>query len=309
MDMKKLIITFTVLLSSCTSHMVLYKDDIQGYDLGAGEAPQSPACQKLLSEYELGKAILIQKGTRWADPQQANSKHYRCRSGDSSCQNTYARITTISKDQSHLLQQCRRALRNKPNKKAVQKKPTNQVVKVEKVIKKPTEKPQRLDDETTRALAIDNLITRLLGKKVIAVESQQHLFMNFSLFTAMLVQEADITDLIDSVIVGTRYPIKKAEVPIRYPYQVQQVLDDMVILECGRCSLPPIGIRRVNGRPSPIEGQIYNDTRAIYKFVGTHHYRTILNERKQIILFDRITMTELRLPRNHLHEVIPKEML
>lgn len=273
--------------------MLLYSDDINGFDLAVDTLPSSHYCDTVQREYKAGKKVLVSNGTRWVDPASAERRHYACRAGDTGCQNKLASITSITKDRQNILENCKRASRN--SKKLEQSK--KEIV------------AQVISNDTKRSLAFDKLIDVLLEKKIIHYREQQYLYSNFSYFTAALVKEADITDLEGSILLGTSQPIVESFGVLPHPYQVQQVLDDMVVLECGVCSLPPIGIRRVNGRPSPIEGQIFNDTRAIYQFVGTQHYRTLLNERRQVILFDRISMKSLKLPNNYLHEVMPKDFL
>lgn len=292
MKMKSLLVVLSlVFLVSCANNMVLYRDDIQGFDLEKDTLPESAYCDVIQREYKTGKMVVVAKGTRWVDPRSAENKHYICRAGNSSCQNAVAAVTNITKDRQYIFDKC---VREKLNHSEGQK--------VDFVA-------QTIGNETKRSLAFDNLLEILLEKNIIAHQEQQYLYFNFSYFTAKLVQEADITDLEGSILLGTSQPIIEQLGEVPYPYQVQQVLEDMVILECGKCSLPPIGIRRVNGRPSPIENQIFNDTRAIYQFVGTHHYRTVLNERKQVVLFDRISMGSLKLPNNYLHEVMPVDFL
>jgi hypothetical protein len=303
MKVKSLLILLSLLfLVSCASNMVLYRDDIKGFDLALDTLPKSPYCNIIQSEYKTGQRIIIAKGTRWVDPVSAEKKRYVCRVGSDNCQNTVAVLTSITQQRKHILDNCKRV---KPHKR----KQEQLILQEEKVEKPEQVVVQEIGDETKRSMAFDNLLNILLDKKIIAHQEQQYLYFNFSYFTAELIQEADITDLEGSILLGTSQPIIEQLGNVPFPYQVQQVLDDMVILECGKCSLPPIGIRRVNGRPSPIEDQIFNDTRAIYQFVGTHHYRTVLNERKQVILFDRISMKSLKLPNNYLHEVMPNDFL
>jgi hypothetical protein len=292
----QIFITFLIaaLLTACANNMVLYRDDIKGFDLAVDTLPKSPYCDVIQSEYKTGKMVVVAKGTRWVDSESAEKRRYSCRAGDIKCQNTNVSITNITKDRQHIFENCKRAKLNLRKHKLAEE------TKIE---------AQKIGDKTKRSLAFDNLLKILLDKKVIAHQEQQYLYFNFAYFTAKLIQEADITDLEGSLLLGTSQPIIKQLEDVPYPYQVQQVLDDMVILECGKCSLPPIGIRRVNGRPSPIEDQVFNDTRAIYQFVGTYHYRTVLNERKQVILFDRISMKSLKLPNNYLHEVMPTDFL
>lgn len=281
--------------------MVLYRDDIKGFDLSVDTLPSSHYCDVIQREYQTGKKVLVAKGTRWVDPASAAKSHYSCRSGDVSCQNELVTLTSINKDRKHILDNCQRV--------GAKLQKTQVLNKRKKIQKKETVVAQVINNDTKRSLAFDRLIDILLEKKIISYREQQYLYSNFSYFTAALVKEADITDLEGSILLGTSQPIVKSFEALTHPYQVQQVLDDMVVLECGACSLPPIGIRRVNGRPSPIEGQIFNDTRAIYQFIGTQHYRTLLNERRQVILFDRISMKSLKLPNNYLHEVMPKDFL
>lgn len=222
------------------------------------------------------------------------------------------KITNLDESQSYLLDHCKEAAKSQKNQFTSKKNsPITSAIKKSKVSIPESEivKPQKIAGDTKRALVIDNLISILKKRSVIKFDNEQRLYMNFNFFMRMLVGEADVTDIEGTVITGTRKPIKESLYPQKYPYQVQQVLPDMVILECGRCNLPPIGVKRVNQRPSPIEGQVFNDTRAIYKFIGTHHYRTILNERRQVVLFERISMKSLDLPSNYLHGAIPKEML
>jgi hypothetical protein len=300
MKVKPLLTLLSLLfLASCANNMVLYRDDIKSFDLALDTLPKSPYCNVIQSEYKTGKKIIVAKGTRWVDPASAEKKRYVCRAGDDGCQNTVVALTSITQERKHILDNCKRAKLHKiKNKKQVLKE-----VKAEQAT------AQNIGDETKRSLAFDQLVAMLIKKSVIVHREQQYLYSNFSYFTAALIKEADITDLEGSILLGTAQPIVDPLGTVPYPYQVQQVLDDMVILECGRCSLPPIGIRRINGRPSPVENQIFNDTRAIYKFVGTQHYRTVLNERRQVILFDRISMKSLGLPSNYLHEVMPTDFL
>jgi len=302
MKVKSLLILLSILfLASCANNMVLYRDDIKGFDLALDTLPKSPYCDVIQGEYKTGKKVIVAKGTRWVDPASAEKKRYVCRAGDDRCENAVVAVTSITQERLHILANCKRS-------KLQTKKQKNVLVKKE-VAKQETIAAQNIGDETKRSLAFDQLVEKLLKKNVIIHREQQYLYSNFSYFTAALIKEADITDLEGSILLGTAQPIVEPLGSVPYPYQVQQVLDDMVILECGRCSLPPIGIRRVNGRPSPVEKQIFNDTRAIYKFVGTQHYRTLLNERRQVILFDRISMKVLGLPGNYLHEVMPKDFL
>lgn len=298
MKVKSLLIALSLIfLVSCANNMVLYRDDIKGFDLAKDTLPKSPYCDVIQSEYKTGKKVVVASGTRWVDPVSAEKRHYVCRAGEAGCENSVVAVTSITQERQHIFDNCKRAQLHK--KLIVKKESAKQEVIV----------AQAIGDDTKRSLAFDQLVDKLLKKKVIAHREQQYLYSNFSYFTAALIKEADITDLEGSILLGTAQPIVDPLSAVPYPYQVQQVLDDMVILECGRCSLPPIGIKRVNGRPSPVEKQIFNDTRAIYKFVGTQHYRTLLNERRQVILFDRISMKSLGLASNYLHEVMPKDFL
>lgn len=309
MTVKSLLILVSLLfLASCANNMVLYRDDIKGFDLAEDTLPKSPYCDVIQSEYKTGKKIIVAKGTRWVEPASAEKRHYMCRTGEVGCLNNVVALTSITEERKHLLENCKRAKLHKVKQKQALLK-ERKAKKAEK--SKQTEKAtaQNIGDETKRSLAFDQLVEKLLSRNVISHREQQYLYSNFSYFTAALIKEADITDLEGSILLGTAQPIVDPLGIVPYPYQVQQVLDEMVILECGRCSLPPVGIKRVNGRPSPVEKQIFNDTRAIYKFVGTQHYRTLLNERRQVILFERISMKSLGFPSNYLHEVMPKDFL
>ena len=286
MKVKSLLLALSLIfLVSCANNMVLYRDDIKGFDLAEDTLPKSPYCDVIQSEYKTGKKIVVAKGTRWVDPMSAEKRHYMCRANETDCKNSVVALTGITREKEHMLERCERAS-----------------LRIEK-------KSQVIDDETKRSLAFDKLLEKLLDRGIISHSEQQFLFYNLSYFTAELLKEADITDLEGLILLGTSQSLIKSFKTVHYPYQVQQVLDDMVILECGKCSLPPLGIKRVNGRPSPVEKQIFNDTRAIYKFVGTQHYRTLLNERRQVILFERISMKSLGFPSNYLHEVMPKNFL
>jgi hypothetical protein len=289
MKVKPLLIALSLIfLVSCANNMVLYRDDIKGFDLATDKLPESPYCDVIQSEYETGKKVVVAKGTRWVDPVSAEKRHYVCRAGDASCKNSVVALTSLSREKKHIFDRCKRKALIPNSHKNLS---------------------QNISDETKRSLAFDKLIEQLLHEGVIEQREQQFLYYNFSYFTAALMKEADITDLEGLILLGTSQSLIKSFNSIHYPYQVQQVMDDMVILECGKCSLPPIGIKRINGRPSSVEKQIFNDTRAIYKFVGTQHYRSLLNERRQVILFDRISMKSLGLPSNYLHEVMPKNFL
>jgi len=296
--MRHVLILTTALLASCTSNMVLYQDDISGYTLGSGELPDTAQCAIIETEFKSGKTVYIKEGTRWIDPSRPNSYLYKCPLGDTSCKTKIGKVTKLSESQKYLLEHCRRAAQEDgKNIDSSGNKPTENVNK--------EVKPQSIDSDTKRALAVDNLIKILYEKNIIKHEFEQQLYLNFNFFMRMLVSEADITDLIGTVITGTIRPLKEPIYSQKYHYQVQQVLDDMVILECGKCSLPPIGIKRIDERPSPLEGQIFNDTRAVYKFIGTQHYKTLLHERRQIVMFERIPVRSLGLPSNYLHEILP----
>ena len=288
-----LVILSLLFLVSCANNMVLYRDDIKGFDLTLDTLPESPFCDVIQSEYNTGKKVVVAKGTRWVDPVSAEKNRYVCRVGDDSCKNAVVALTGITQERKHILDNCKRAQLHADKKKEFKKEAT----------------AQKISDETKRSLAFDYLLEKLLNKDIINHREQQYLDYNFTLFIEELVGEADIADFEGLILLGTSQSVIKSAPAIRYPYQVQQVKGDRVLLECGKCSLPPVGIIRENGRPSPIEGQIFNDTRAIYKFVGTDYYRTIHNERKQMILFKRISMKSLNLPSNYLHEVIPKGSL
>lgn len=330
--MKKLLLISTVLLASCSNKMILFSDDIHGYTLGRNQLPDTSQCQIIDTEFKLGRPVGVKEDIRWIDPSRPNSNLYKCPPNTSDCRMRMGKITNLDESQSYLLDHCKEAAKQRKKQlNAKQQKPKTTISEVRKpqptipivVAQEPSKpeapkvlptkpkviKPQKISGDTKRALVIDNLISILKKRSVIKFDNEQQLYMNFNFFMRMLVGEADVTDIEGTVITGTRKPIKEPLYPQKYPYQVQQVLPDMVILECGRCNLPPIGIKRVNQRPSPIEGQVFNDTRAIYKFIGTHHYRTILNERRQVVLFERISMKSLDLPSNYLHGAIPKEML
>ncbi len=296
MKQKFIFIFITIMfLVSCTSNMVLYRDDIKGFDLAEDTLVNSPYCDVIQKEYKAGKKVIVAKGTRWVDPASADGKHYACRIGDVGCKNEIVSLTEIKQDSKYALEGCMRASIGYKS---------QSVAKAQKKIVS-----RAGTDNTKRSKAFNTLIDVLLNKKIITSRKQKFLYYNFSNFTAALIKEADVTDIQGNILLGTSQPIVESYGIIPHVYRVQQVFFEMVILDCGKCGLPPVGIRRVDGRPSPIEGQVFNDTRAIYKFVGIEHYRTLLNDRRQVVLFDRVSMRSLNLPSNYLHQVMPSDYL
>ncbi len=103
-----LLLLSSLFLASCANNMVLYRDDIKGFDLSVDTLPSSHYCDVIQREYQTGKKVLVAKGTRWVDPASAAKSHYSCRPGDVGCQNELVTLTSINKDRKHILDNCQR---------------------------------------------------------------------------------------------------------------------------------------------------------------------------------------------------------
>ncbi len=268
-------------VSGCTSNMVLYKKDISGLDFSSGTFPNTQSCKTLKIAYELGLTRSLKKGTRWADRE--GGARYQCSSHDPvSCQNTYGRVTKLTRDDEKLLYACLGDIRREKLNR----------VKIKKELKR---------DVTAKE--ISRRLTSVEYKNIQA--GRVVMGLNMYSLAQGIVKSVDVNDFKGMVVLGMKES-PYANIKQNEYYSVLQVTKNRVYLTCGdKCDLPVIAIERINERPSPIENIEYNDTKGVYMFLGTETYISNRNRfgsignEIQALLFHRITMRDLGLPTDY----------
>ncbi len=282
------------MLVGCANNMVLFEDDVAGYNLKANNLPNTTNCQIIKNAYRLGATVTIKKGTRWVDGYPED--HHNCPpTKKGSCETVTAKATHLNQSGKQVLKLCRiEAAEAAAN--ATDSTSATDSIDVY---------PNPVVSDTKRNLAFESIRKGLKKASTPQKPIYPDLSLNMSNFVLDLIKEADITDMIGTTVLGTSdIPNDRLKRNHISSYQVLQVNKDKVLLDCSNCRLPTIAIIRKNGRPSPIENQIFNDQRAVYRFAGTEHYLTVAHEKRQMIMFERITMEELGLPLTQISRVV-----
>lgn len=312
--------------------MVLYKEEVANIDLSSSELPKTQSCLALKRAYNDGFIARVKSGIRWVNADDIN--HYKCSAHDSSyCRNIPAIITNLKKGDEGIVSQCTRDIRLanaiKRARRSVPKEVESSDLILERVeakrlnakmadehlrqeeerINSEKEKTRLANQEKIRKEVERDIIEKQIFDKLAKVDFEGIKPLNIDLSANMyslvenVISSVDVNDFKGEVVLGVskNLPITLEQVE---PYSVLQVAKDRVYLSCGQeCGLPIIGIVRVNERPSPIEKIEYNDTRAVYMFVGVEHFYAKRDHLKgdsnqvQALLFHRITLRELGLPR------------
>jgi len=323
------------IVAGCANNMVLYKNDIADIDLSSDNLPRTRSCLGLKRAYNEGFNARIKSGTRWVNAEDIN--RYICTGHDSTyCQNSFARITKLTKQDEGIIAQCGRDIRlanaikraRKPVPKLDQQEDTelalikeekkrlntqvaNEYLQMEeKRIKEDREKVRLANQEKIRQELQRDAASNKILEKLASVEFQGvkpvsvDLAANMYSLVESVISSVDVNDFKGEVVLGVSKDIPVTQQQVA-PYSVLQVTKDRVYLTCGEeCGLPIISIVRVNLRPSPIEKIEYNDTRAVYMFLGVEHFylkkdRLRGDSREvQSLLFHRITMRDLGLPKD-----------
>ncbi|MEH6346079.1 MAG: hypothetical protein V7785_13395 [Bermanella sp.] len=339
-----ILLALIFIIAGCANNMVLYKNDVADIDLSSDSLPRTRSCQGLKRAYDRGFTIRIKNGTRWVNSE--DIERYKCTGHDSVyCQNTSARITKLTKSDEGIIAQCGRDIRLanaikrarksvpksapkldqqkdtelaqiKEEKKRLNTQVENEYLQLEeKRIKSEKEKVRLANQEKIRQELQRDATSNKILEKLASVEFQGvkpvsvDLAANMYSLVESVISSVDVNDFKGEVVLGVskNLPITLEQAA---PYSVLQVTKDRVYLSCGEeCGLPIIGIVRVNLRPSPIEKIEYNDTRAVYMFLGVEHFYLKKDRLRgdssevQSLLFHRITMRDLGLPKDFFEKI------
>ncbi|NRB40987.1 MAG: hypothetical protein HRU20_21375 [Pseudomonadales bacterium] len=288
-------IVAAALLTACSNYMVLRPVEITDYPFDSSLFPTSYHCTLLKQAYDDGKDITLQKGLRWITTQEPGD-NYTCKPGKN-CINIHARVTTLDKDQAFILKECRmEASQAFKIRMPGSNMPQTRII--------PTSIPVTNDPNLSTALAT-------IAAKLNNISNSKKPFtpllsQNLSSFVAMLIHEADVSDMIGYTVLGIN-PRQSFKIPnpsYAPALRVEKIEKDRVLLHCRNCNMPTIAIKRVKERPTPVEGQNFNDTRAVYRFLGAKQIQDKNGESKQILVFERIPLTQLGLSKDHLFPLL-----